>query len=479
MAQDLSGHIIADKYRLDARLREGAESDLYSATHRLMDKPFSIRVLRGSLSADEVERERFFELCRIEAAAGDAGLPKVVDFGTDPDGRIYCIYEAIVGDSLRSVIDHDGQFPVHTSVSIGSQTASALAALHSAGNIHGDLNAENVLLSNDELGEIRPTIIGAGAPNPLLAEKENASPADFSYISPELCSGSDIADERSDIYSIGVLLYEMLAGAPPFSGEKPTDVMLKHIEEMPAPLSSFRSDMPDGLEPIILKAMSKDPAMRQATAAELAEELDSIGTKPEPKAAAATSAFWKTAFMMLIGIGLLAAALIYATRVKQTDPITSLQPDANGQPVQPLNPATGIEERNLASMQGTAGDVNSNLSIPLGTMPGGDGYDPWANAPTLQPPGGTITIPPDSQSPFTMDPGCTMLPSGLVICPTVVPQRSPSPTPRPEQSPTTNTAPRPVISPTPAAPANTPRPTPRATEEPSGPPAAGDEDPKL
>lgn len=479
MAQDLTGTIVADKYRLDSRLREGSESDLYSATHRLMDKPFSIRILRGSLSADEVERERFFERCRAESAASTDGLPKVVDFGTDADGRVYCIYEAIEGDTLRSVLDHDGRFPVHTAVNIGAQIAAALAALHNAGLVHGDLNAKNVLLGNDEAGGIRSTIIGSGSPNPLLADHEEKNPLDFAYLSPELCSGSDDADIRSEIYSAGVLIYEMLAGEPPFIGEKPTDVMLKHIEEMPAPLSAFRSDIPDGLETIILKAISKDPAMRHESAGALADELATLGTIPEPKASAASGGFWKTAFMMLIGIGLLASALIYATRVKQTDPITSLQPDANGMPVQPLNPATGIEERNLASMQGTAGDVNSNMSIPLGTMPGGDGYDPWANAPTLQPPGGTVTIPPDSQSPFTMDPGCTMLPSGLVICPTVVPQRSPSPTPRPEQSTNTNTAPRPVSSPTPAAPANTPRPSPRATEEPSGPPAAGDEDPKL
>ncbi len=471
MAQDLTGIIIADKYRLDSLYRAGAESDLYSATHRLMDKKVTIRVLHGRFPADEIERERFFERSKRESTANANGLLNVVDFGTDREGFSYCIYDSFTGDTLRSILDQDGKFPVHTAVSIGQQSAAALASAHATGLIHGNLTAENVLLSNDADGRIVARIIELETPNPILAEKENATALDFAYLAPELCAGSDKADERSDIYSVGVLLYEMLAGVPPFTGEKPTDVMLKHIEEMPSPLSAFRSDIPDGLEPIILQALSKNLEMRQASGAELADELAALGTVPEAKANAASGGFWKTALLMLFGIGLLASALIYATSVKQTDPITSLQPDANGQPVQPLNPATGIEERNLASLPGGT-DVNSNLSMAPGTMPGGDGYDPWANAPTLQPPSGTVTIPPDSGSPFTMDPGCTMLPSGLIICPTRMPEAEPTPSPR-TPSTNTNTAPRPAVTPTPAtAPVRTPTPAPRPAAPPANRPEA-------
>ncbi len=457
MAQDLTGNIIADKYRLDSLYRAGAESDLYSATHRLMDKKVTIRVLHGRFAADEIERERFFERSKRESGAGAISLPNVVDFGTDREGFSYCIYEAFIGDTLRSVLEQDGKFPVHSAVSIAQQSAAALAIAHSVEIVHGNLSAENVLLSNDSDGNIVARIIDIDTPNPILAEKENATALDFAYLAPELCAGSDKADQRTDIYSVGVLLYTMLAGVPPFTGEKPTEVMLKHIEEMPSPLSAFRSDIPDGLEPVILQALSKNPEMRQASATQLADELAAVGTVPEAKAKAATGGFWKTALMMLFGVGLLASALIYATRVKQTDPITSLQPDANGQPVQPLNPATGIEERNLASLPGGT-DVNSNLSMAPGTMPGGDGYDPWANAPTLQPPSGTYTIPSDTDSPFTMDPGCTMLPSGLVICPTRMPQAEPTPPPPRTPSTNTNTSPRPILTPTPAAPVRTPTP---------------------
>jgi serine/threonine protein kinase len=433
-----------------------------------MDKPFLIRVLHGGLSTDDLEREKFFDAAKRESEAAGEVLPAVIDFGTDREGNVYCVYEALTGDTLRSVIDNDGQFPVHTAISLGSQIAFGLAASHEAGLIHGNLTAHNVLLANTPDDAIVARLIDFGSANPIIADKDDAVASDFAYLAPELCAGADHADEKSDIYSAGVIVYEMLAGVAPFTGEKPTDVMLRHIEEAPAPLSAFRLDIPDGLETVILKALSKNAEMRHASASGFADELAGIGSEHKPKAAAASGGIWKTALMMFVGIGLLAAALIYATSVKQTDPITSLQPDANGQPVQPLNPATGIEERNLATIPGSGTDVNSNLSIPPGTLPGGDGYDPWANARSLQPPGGTVTIPSDSGSLFTMEPGCTILPSGIVICPTVVPQKSPSPTPRSEAVNTNTQAPpgTPATRPSPAA-TRTPPSTPRPSRSPA------------
>lgn len=461
MAQNLTSTFIAEKYRLDSVLRNGFASNLYRATHRLMDKPFAIRVLHPHLAVDSAEVEKFFTRAKAEAATEHPGIPAVVDFGTDREGQVYCIYQAIPEDSLKSLISHDGQFPAHSAINVGRQIASALAAAHDGGFIHGNLTAENVLLSNTLEGGIVAQIVDFGSPNPIVADKENAEPSDFAYLSPGQCSGSEVATEQTDIYATGVIIYEMFAGVPPFTGEKPTDVMLKHIEEMPDPLVAFRSDVPNGVEAVILKALSKDPAMRHTSASELASELESLETTVPKAAAASPGSLWKTAVMMVLGIGLLAAALIYATSVKQTDPVTSLQPDSNGQPVQPLNPATGIEERNLASIPGFA-DANSNLSLPPGTMPGGDGYDPWANSRSLQPPGGTYNVPPDGSSPFTMDPGCTMLPSGLLICPTQAP--IPNTTPTPRAAPTNSN--------TGTAPAATPRPqvTPARTPAPSAPP---------
>jgi hypothetical protein len=186
---------------------------------------------------------------------------------------------------------------------------------------------------------------------------------------------------------------------------------------------------------------------------------------------------WKTAFIVLVGIVMLSAVLIYSTSSRRTEPTTVLQTDANGQPVQPLNPASGVEEERLAAMPSDAITSNSNLSTLPGQLPGGDGYDPWANAgkpPTgapTGPGGGYVTIPNGGASQF-MPPECILQPSGIYLCP--VPTNSnaavkPSPTPRGNNAnanaqaaptPGTTASPKPTPSPRPS-------PTPRARNTPA------------
>src|SRR4030095_12718801 len=269
MASSLTGTIIAEKYKLGELLRSGEHGDLYEARHMLMDKPVAVRVLRPSLAADSTNVEAFFTAAKAASKISDPHVQNISDFGTDHEGFVYAVYEPLEGRSLKSVIAEDGTFPVHSAIETASQIAAGLTASHAAGLIHGNLSAENVMLTGNE--GIAVKLIEFGSPNPLMEERSD--PPDFAYLAPELCSGSDHADERSDIYSLGVTLYEMLAGLPPFVGEKPTEVMVKHIEEMPPPLTSFRSDIPEGLEPVIAKALFKNPDVRQQTASEFAEGL--------------------------------------------------------------------------------------------------------------------------------------------------------------------------------------------------------------
>jgi len=250
--------------------------------------------------------------------------------------------------------------------------------------------------------------------------------------------------------------------------------MLKHTEEAPPPLSSFRSDLPPSIEPVILQALAKDPDLRYQTADEFGDDLTRVASNQPALAAAAAAGsannIWKTAFIVLAGISVLSLFLIYATSSKQTNPTTVLQPDANGQPVQPLNPATGAEEQNLSAMPEIISNSNSANAMP-GTVPGGDSYNPWATGapPAGAPPqtyigpgGTTVNIPP-GQSPFMQDmpAGCTMTPSGLLLCPvTPTPTPKQSPTPKPPAANANTSAPaNPEVKPT-AAPAKTPAKTP-------------------
>ena len=191
------------------------------------------------------------------------------------------------------------------------------------------------------------------------------------YRFPEQYSDPGEMDERSDIYSLGVIFYEMLAGSVPFTGETATEVMLRHAQEAPPPLSTFRQDLPVELEPVLLKALAKDPEARYQTTEEFAADLDTIPATVEgAKAAAATTNIWKTAFIVMVGTMVLAAALIYATSSRQTNPTTQLQPDANGIPVQPINPVSGADDIETGSYAWRRG--RDNVEFEYGSAAGDD-----------------------------------------------------------------------------------------------------------
>ena len=413
MAGEFEGKIIADRYAAERLIAAGALADLYTGRHVLMDKPVTIAVLRRGADDDDRAAYRFFEQAKAAGRIKDANVLDLTDFGTDADGTAYEIYEGVDAGSLRSLIGRAGRLPFTSSLDIARQTAAALAAGHEAGIYHGGLTPDAILVP-EMSGSVKVFDFGA----PLSAADGRAV-----YSAPELFNGA-APDVRSDIYSVGVVMFEMLAGEPPFNGETPAEIIEKQAEEPPPPLSSFRSDLPPTIEPVILRAMSKDPEMRQASAAELAAEIYAAASGQAAAQVAAGEStpannIWKTAFIVLAGIAILSAFLIYTTAGRRTDPTTALQSDANGLPVQPINPATGAEEQNLIVPGLTADQLaNSNSALPPSTLPGGDGYNPWANggtpppgAPPQQyvPPGGQVyTIDPNQPSQF-------MPPEGGVI----------------------------------------------------------------
>ncbi len=470
MGSSLTGTIIAEKYKLGDLLRSNEYGDLYDARHALMDKPVAVRVLRPSLAADSENVEKFFTAAKAASKISDPHVQNLHDFGTDHEGFVYAVYEPLEGKTLKSVIAEDGVFPAHSAVETATQIAAALVASHAAGQIHGNLSTENVMLTGSE--GIAVKVVEFGSPNPLIDERTD--PSDFAYLAPELCSGSDNPDERSDVYSLGAILFEMLAGVPPFTGDKPTDVMVKHMEEIPPPLTDYRNDVPDGLETVIARTLSKSPDARQQTAQEFADELTNVsGALSGQAAAAPQNNLWKTAFIVLVGMTLLGTFLIYGTYMRRTDPATVMQPDANGQPVQPINPATGTEEQALAAMPALTADAiaNSNMAQIPGTLPGGDGYNPWATgAPPpgapMAPGGQVVTIDPATGSPFMPSDG------GVVLVPVPVNTNTntakPTPTPKPS---TANANAAPQASPTPQTNSTPAKPTPTPAARPAKTPA--------
>jgi len=439
MSDKFIGQTLADKYQIEEVMREVDLGKIYRGTHLSMEKPVTVKILSPTFAADENIVKQFSSEARTISRISHPNILNVTDFGADKNGAVYLVLEDAAGETLKETLAREGKFQVGRAIKITGQIAVALSAAHASGIIHRHLSSENILLKHtgNEPELVKVMEIGAtSAEENNLFDESTAvvSAENFNYSSPEQnTSGAEI-DERSDIYSLGVILYEMLAGEMPFTAATPFELMKKQAENPPPPLSAFRSDLPFNLESVVLKALAGNPEMRYQTAGELVRDLNNVSgnfveqTVIVPQNLNATentnNNLWKTAFVVLAGISLLAIGMIYATSVKQTDPpTTQMQTDANGQPVQPLNPATGLNEQGLANMAqfpvapttGMMSDAAAAGTVLQQSMPNGDGfgdgYNPWARGgappsgapPQFIPPGGQMIDPNNPNSIFMQD----------------------------------------------------------------------------
>lgn len=276
----LVGETLAGKYRVEERLSVGGMGTVYRGTHILMDKKVAIKVLRPSLAADEKIVARFSREARAASKISHPHALSVTDFGEDEGGVVFLIMEFLNGRTLKEVIRQEGPLPLTRVVEIMRQVGSALTAAHAEGVVHRDLKSDNIMLLNttgadyakvldfgiakiqESDGEVDP---GLTSPDLIIGTPQ--------YMSPEQCSQSEKIDSRSDIYSLGVILFEMLVGHVPFVGDSPTVVMLKHLQEQPPSVLNERKDLPAGVETVIAKALAKRREDRYQTAAALVEDL--------------------------------------------------------------------------------------------------------------------------------------------------------------------------------------------------------------
>ena len=276
----LVGTTLDGKYRIDARLNEGGMGTVYRGTHVLMDKTVAIKVLRPSLAADEKIVARFSREARAASRISHPNALSVTDFGEDDSGHVYLVMEFLSGRTLKAVIRDQGPLPLARVVDITRQIGDALNAAHTQGVVHRDLKSDNIMLLDTMTSDHAKVLdfgiakinepdgnvdTGLTAPNLVIGTPQ--------YMSPEQCSQETEIDARSDIYSLGVILYEMLVGHVPFSGDSATIVMMKHLQEPVPSVLDERDDVPPAVSRVVTRAMAKVPDNRYQTVAELVEDL--------------------------------------------------------------------------------------------------------------------------------------------------------------------------------------------------------------
>jgi eukaryotic-like serine/threonine-protein kinase len=272
------GAVLGERYRLERPINRGGMGAVFEATQLGLDRKVAVKVLLPEFSRDARMQERFRREARSAASLRHPNIIQIHDYGISQYGS-YIVMELVRGSSLRDLL-RGGALETERALRVMDQVCSAVGAAHNAGVIHRDLKPDNILIDEHTSGLTLVKVLDFGIAKLREAQTEGAelsltgsnligSPH---YMSPEQCLGLEL-DVRSDIYSLGVILYEMLAGRVPFSGANSGAVILQHTTAAPARLREMRPDLPAAVESVVMKALAKDRDLRHGDAAELAREL--------------------------------------------------------------------------------------------------------------------------------------------------------------------------------------------------------------
>jgi len=260
------GSVVGKRYRIGERLGGGGMAVVYRAEDLQLGRPVAVKVLRGQFGGDEDFVRRFRREAQNAASLSHPNVVQIFDVGQEED-LYYIVLELVEGLSLKELIQKQGPLPVGEAARIGMEILSALAHAHANRIVHRDIKPHNILLSTD--GKVKVTDFGiARATNTDTVTHTGSIMGSAHYFSPEQANGQPTG-EKSDIYSMGIVLYEMVTGQVPFQGDSPITVALKHVRERVLPPSRLNAEVPVEMDEIVLRALMKDPAHRYGSAAEM------------------------------------------------------------------------------------------------------------------------------------------------------------------------------------------------------------------
>lgn len=274
----MKGIILGNRYELLEKIGEGGMSQVFKARDNKLNRFVAAKILKKEFCNNADIVEKFMGEATAIATLSDNNIVNVLDVGTQADDINYIVMEYVNGKTLKDVIKQVGKMNYETGISVAIQIAKALDCAHRNKIIHRDVKPQNILVTEDGVMKVTDFGIAKSSTSSTITNTSTIM-GSAHYLSPEQAKGSFI-DCRTDLYSLGVVLYEMVTGVVPFQGDSAVTIALKHIQEEVVPPKTLNSKIPDSLNKLILKAMEKEPSKRYQTAKEMIADLQKIKNNP-------------------------------------------------------------------------------------------------------------------------------------------------------------------------------------------------------
>ena len=282
---DLTGELIDNRYLLQRQIASGGMATIYAGLDTRLDRPVAVKIMHAHLANDEAFVSRFIKEAKATAALSHPNIVSIQDQGWNEGGppAVFLVMELVEGSTLRDYLNEKGSLTVEQTFQLITPVLSALSAAHRIGIIHRDIKPENILISKD--GRIKVADFGL-ARNITMGQTMTAESSvvlgSVSYLSPEQVQRG-VADARSDIYAVGIVLFEMLTGSKPYSGETPIQIAYRHVNDRIPNIQTIKSEIPTSIAELVYEATAPNPDQRPKNAEDLLNKLREIQAQIDPK----------------------------------------------------------------------------------------------------------------------------------------------------------------------------------------------------